>query len=69
MTHQGIAPKVKIGHNKEAKALRIYCVKHWRGSIHSQFSCSTSAICTRDIRPNFSSNRRHCIHSSETDVN
>ena len=58
---------MKIGHNKEAKALRIYCVKHWKESICSKFSCSTSAICAIVIRPNFSSNRRCCILSSEMD--
>ena len=68
MIHQGIAPKVKTGHNKEAKVLRIYCVKHWRGSIRSKFSCSMSAICTIDIRTNFSSSSRRCTCSSEMDV-
>ena len=67
MTQQGIVPKGKIGHNKEAKALRIYCVKHWRGSIRLKFNCSMSAICARDIRRNFSSNKRRCIHSNEMD--
>ena len=67
MIHQGIAPKVKIGHNKEAKVQRIYCVRRWRGSIHLKFNCSTSAICARDIRRNFSNNRRCCIRSNEMD--
>ena len=66
-THQGIAPKVKIGHSKEAKVQRIYCIKRWRGSIRLKFNCSTSAICARDIRQNFSSNRRRCIHSNKMD--
>ena len=58
---------MKIGHNKEAKVQRIYYAKHWRGSIHLIFNCSTSAICARDIRRNFSSNRRCCIRSNKMD--
>ena len=58
---------MKIGHNKQAKVQRIYCVKHWRGSICLKFNCSTSAICARDIRRNFSSNRGRCIRSNKMD--
>ena len=60
---------MKTGHNKEAKALRVYCVKHWKRSIRSKFSYNMSAICAIDIRTNFSSSRRHCIRSSKMDIN
>ena len=67
MTPQGTAPREKIGHSRVAKEQRIYCVRHWNAFIHLKFNCSTSAICTKDIRRNFSSNRRRCIRSKEMD--
>ena len=67
MIHQGIAPKVKIGHNKKAKVQRIYCVKCWRGSIRSKSSFSISAICAIAITANFSSSKKRCIPFREMD--
>ena len=67
MTPQGTAPREKIGHSRVAKEQRIYCVRRWNAFIHLKFNCSTSAICARDIRRNFSSNRRHCIRSNKMD--
>ena len=69
MTPQGTAPREKIGHSRVAKEQRICCVRRWNAFIHLKFNCSTSVICARDIRWNFSSSRRCCIHSSKMDVN
>ena len=69
MTPKGTAPREKIGHSRVAKEQRIYCVRHWSVYIRSKYNYSTSALCARDIRRNFSSSRRRCIPSSEMDVN
>ena len=67
MTHQGIAPRLKIEHSRVAKELKIYYIKHWSVLIRSKYSCSMSTICVINIRMNFSSNRRCCILSSKMD--
>ena len=67
MTPQGTAPREKTGHSRVAKEQRICCIRRWNAFIHLKFNCSTSAICARDIRWNFSSNRRRCIRSNEMD--
>ena len=65
----GTVPKERTDHSKVAKEQSIYYVRHWSVFICSRYDYSTSAICARDIRRNFSSNRRRCIYSSEMDVN
>ena len=60
---------MKTGHNKEAKEQKIYYVRRWSVYTRSRYNFSMSAICAIVIRPNFSSNRRCCIRSSEMDVN
>ena len=67
MIPQGTAPREKTERSREAKVQMIYCVRHWNAFIHLKFNCSTSAICARDIRRNFSRNRRRCIRSNEMD--
>ena len=64
---QGTAPKEKTERSREAKELKIYCVRCWSVFICSRYSYSMSAICASNIRPNFSSNRRRCILFSEMD--
>ena len=67
MIPQGTAPREKTERSREAKELKIYCVRHWSVFIRLKSSCSMSAICASNIRPNFNSNRRHCTPFSEMD--
>ena len=69
MILQGTAPREKIERSREVKGQKIYYVRHWSVFTRSKYNCSMSAICARDIRRNFSSNRRRCIRSNEMDGN
>ena len=65
MTLQGTATREKLGHNKEVLIQKIYYVKLWSVFTCLRYSYSMSAICTIDIRTNFSSNKMCCTLSSE----
>ena len=64
---QGIVPKEKTEHSREAMVQKIYYIKHWKGFIYWKSSYSMSAICANYIRLNFRSNRRCCTVFSEMD--